>query len=164
MYGLNPAYTQRPARDAWCTSVVWPSVLLDVTSYDATGRATVVPTTAPDDGLVVWAIPYDGTAATPVSITSTTVSSIRSITTTSSTASSHSTAPSGTAFAFVGCYTDNSAAVRALHAARHDDRELRGLLSCLHFHGRRVRRRVLLRQLIQRRLGRCARDGLQHGL
>ncbi|KAH8125167.1 hypothetical protein FP744_10009567 [Trichoderma asperellum] len=58
--------TQRPGLGAVCTSLIWPDVLMDVTSYDETALATVIPTKAGTDITVVWATAFDGILATPV--------------------------------------------------------------------------------------------------
>ncbi|PYI34363.1 hypothetical protein BP00DRAFT_484707 [Aspergillus indologenus CBS 114.80] len=56
----------RPGLGAVCTSSVWPSVLMDITRYDAAGKVTVIPTSAGADGTLVFATAFDGTVATVV--------------------------------------------------------------------------------------------------
>ncbi|KAL1845242.1 hypothetical protein VTK73DRAFT_820 [Phialemonium thermophilum] len=68
-YGLYaPEFhnTERPGLGAVCTSTVGPSVLMDITSYDATGLVTTLATRAGDDGTLVFATAFDGTAARSV--------------------------------------------------------------------------------------------------
>ncbi|RAH85841.1 hypothetical protein BO86DRAFT_437116 [Aspergillus japonicus CBS 114.51] len=66
----------RPGLGAVCTSSVWPSVLMDITSYDAAGKVTVVPTSAGQDGTLVFATAFDGTVATVVSEASATAGGV----------------------------------------------------------------------------------------
>ncbi|RDW56892.1 CFEM protein [Coleophoma crateriformis] len=77
--------TERPGLDAVCTSSIWPNILMDITSYDATALATVIATSAGVNGSLVLATPFDGNKATAV-VTSTSSSS-------SSTSRSSSTSP-----------------------------------------------------------------------
>lgn len=49
-----------------CTSMIWPDVLVNATSYDKTALATVISTKAGADIIVVWATAFDGILATPV--------------------------------------------------------------------------------------------------
>jgi hypothetical protein len=55
---------QRPGRGAFCTSYVGASELMDITSYDALGGMTILPTKASEDGTVILADAFDGIAAT----------------------------------------------------------------------------------------------------
>ncbi|OIW27856.1 hypothetical protein CONLIGDRAFT_705794 [Coniochaeta ligniaria NRRL 30616] len=63
LYAPNYYSTERPGLDAVCTSDVWPNVLIDITSYDATGLATTIATSAGDNGTLVFATAFDGTLA-----------------------------------------------------------------------------------------------------
>ncbi|PYH84410.1 hypothetical protein BO82DRAFT_381565 [Aspergillus uvarum CBS 121591] len=66
VYLPNYHKTTRPGLGAVCTSNVWPSVLMDITRYDAAGKVTVIPTSAGEDVTVVFATAFDGTVATVV--------------------------------------------------------------------------------------------------
>ncbi|KAL7939879.1 hypothetical protein V8C35DRAFT_326634 [Trichoderma chlorosporum] len=89
-YAPNFNNTQRPGLSAICTSTVWASVLMDITSYDATTLATVLPTSAGINGTLVFATAFDGVPAT-TTVTSSTSSSISSSSTSKSTTSSKPT-------------------------------------------------------------------------
>ncbi|EAW10035.1 CFEM domain-containing protein [Aspergillus clavatus NRRL 1] len=92
VYAPNYQDTARPGLGAVCTSSIWPNVLMDTTSYDSTGSATVIPTVAGDDGVLVFATAFDGTKATsvgsstssssPISLSSHTTSTIPATTST----------------------------------------------------------------------------------
>ncbi|EEA22058.1 hypothetical protein TMatcc_008518 [Talaromyces marneffei ATCC 18224] len=107
LYAPNYHNTDRPGLDAVCTSSIWPDVLMDITSYDATALATVIDTTADINGTLVFATAYDGTlagfvasvASTALSIASKTVDSSAPVTTTAfrTVASSTSTTTSSSA-------------------------------------------------------------------
>ena len=78
---------------------------MDVTSYDATGGSTILPTTAPTDGAMAFAWAYDGITATPVNQTTTTMSTSQSTSTStpvSSAPSATSSAPSVLGFESLG--------------------------------------------------------------
>ncbi|PYI01147.1 hypothetical protein BO78DRAFT_328295 [Aspergillus sclerotiicarbonarius CBS 121057] len=90
LYAPNYLNTTRPGLGAVCTSSVWPDELMDITSYDSTALATVIPTSAGVNGTLVFATAFDGTKATSVasstpSSSPTTASSTTSVTTASPT-------------------------------------------------------------------------------
>ncbi|OJK04266.1 hypothetical protein ASPACDRAFT_50145 [Aspergillus aculeatus ATCC 16872] len=66
VYLPNYHNATRPGLGAVCTSSVWPSVLMDITRYDAAGKVTVIPTSAGEDGTLVFATAFDGTSAAVV--------------------------------------------------------------------------------------------------
>ncbi|RQM05207.1 hypothetical protein DH86_00004169 [Scytalidium sp. 3C] len=78
----------RPGAGAVCTTYLGPSELLDITSFDSTGRQTVVGATAGPDGTVVFANAFDGITATGVSLPPAPSSTPVSTTASSSTSSS----------------------------------------------------------------------------
>ncbi|KAJ5094512.1 hypothetical protein N7456_010373 [Penicillium angulare] len=88
LYAPNYHSTSRPGLGAVCTSSIWPDVLMDITSYDSTALATTIYTSAGENGALVFATAFDGTAATSVdtsiptrltnSVTSTTAATITS--------------------------------------------------------------------------------------
>ncbi|RDW67019.1 hypothetical protein BP5796_09768 [Coleophoma crateriformis] len=55
---------ERPGLGAVCTLDFWPDVLMDITKYDKTALVTTDYTSAGQDGTVVLAYAFDGTAAT----------------------------------------------------------------------------------------------------
>jgi hypothetical protein len=65
LYAHNITNTQRPGPNAICTSIVWPSVLMDVTSYDLATLASVVPETVGENATLVFATAFEGTAFYP---------------------------------------------------------------------------------------------------
>ncbi|OBT71645.1 hypothetical protein VF21_09709 [Pseudogymnoascus sp. 05NY08] len=70
---LLPNYNgKRPGLDAICTSRIFMDVLMDVTSYNATAFTTVVATSAPSNGAIVFANAFDGTALYPRATAATT--------------------------------------------------------------------------------------------
>ena len=115
---------------------------MDITSFDSSKLATIIPATAGVNGTIVLADAYDGIAATTTgsststSSSSTKASSSTSISTSeetsstgilsstsskttstsSKTTSSSSSAPSATGFSYFGCYTEGTE-VRALSSA-----------------------------------------------
>ncbi|KAJ5211432.1 uncharacterized protein N7498_003078 [Penicillium cinerascens] len=66
LYAPNYQNATRPGLGAVCISSIWPSVLIDITSYDSTAFATVIPATAGVNGTLVFATAFDGTPATSV--------------------------------------------------------------------------------------------------
>ncbi|KAH8653580.1 hypothetical protein BX600DRAFT_82725 [Xylariales sp. PMI_506] len=101
-YEIDFTNTQRPAADAVCGLEVFPDVLMDITSYDASGGSTIIPTSAPTSGTLVLAWAYDGIAATPttgVTITPVTPSPTTgsSATITAAASTSSTTLPASTA-------------------------------------------------------------------
>ncbi|UKZ56763.1 hypothetical protein TrVGV298_010604 [Trichoderma virens] len=89
-YAPNFNNTQRPGLGAICTSTVWADVLMDITSYDTTALATIIPTSAGINGTLVFATAFDGISATAV-VTSPTSSSASSSSTSKSTTASTTT-------------------------------------------------------------------------
>ncbi|RDW56741.1 CFEM protein [Coleophoma cylindrospora] len=87
--------TERPGLNAVCTSSIWPNILMDITSYDATGLATVIATSAGVNGALVLATPFDGNMATAV-VTSSSSSSSTSSTTSTKTLPTTSSIPKST--------------------------------------------------------------------
>ncbi|PWY88960.1 hypothetical protein BO70DRAFT_393479 [Aspergillus heteromorphus CBS 117.55] len=84
LYAPNYQNTTRPGLGAVCTSVIGADVLMDVTSYNSTAFATVIPTIAGVNGTMVFATAFDGTAATSV-VTSTSTSATSTVPSTTST-------------------------------------------------------------------------------
>ncbi|PYH85074.1 hypothetical protein BO82DRAFT_381106 [Aspergillus uvarum CBS 121591] len=96
VYMPNYQDSTRPGLGAICTSSIWPNVLMDVTSYDTAGSATVIPTIADDDGALVFATGFDGTRATAIASSTTMESSTTSPTSTTSIPSLSGTVPATT--------------------------------------------------------------------
>ncbi|KFY49143.1 hypothetical protein V495_00699 [Pseudogymnoascus sp. VKM F-4514 (FW-929)] len=73
---LLPNYNgNRPGLDAICISEIFMNVLMDVTSYNATAYSTVIATSAPSNGAIIFANAFDGTALYPRASTATTTAS-----------------------------------------------------------------------------------------
>ncbi|KAI9645913.1 hypothetical protein NHQ30_005350 [Ciborinia camelliae] len=87
LYAPNFTDTQRPGSGAICTSSIWQNVLIDITSYDSTALATIIPTSAPANGTLVLANAFEGVAATATVTTSTTGTSSNTTATFSSSVS-----------------------------------------------------------------------------
>ncbi|OBT60866.1 hypothetical protein VE03_09694 [Pseudogymnoascus sp. 23342-1-I1] len=65
----NESNANRPGLNATCTSHIYANALMDITSYDSTAYATVIATSAPAYGVLVFANAFDGTALHPQATT-----------------------------------------------------------------------------------------------